>query len=102
MESEYASSCYFRSSGSRHWLLLSCLVFISCQEEEQVHFLNFVFLFPYSYRPGSLDVSFIRSELALGTQEEWQKFESAVSLVYTDATKTKIDCKQSSAEAPAS
>ncbi|KAG7166445.1 Leukocyte receptor cluster member 8-like 1 [Homarus americanus] len=44
------------------------------------------------YRPGSLEVSFIRSELALGTQEEWQKFESGISLVYTDVSKTKIDC----------
>nr|XP_053636262.1 leukocyte receptor cluster member 8 homolog isoform X2 [Cherax quadricarinatus] len=50
------------------------------------------------YRPGSLDVSFIKSELALGTQEEWQKFESGVSLVYTDVSKTKIDCKKSTAD----
>ncbi|KAG0728503.1 Leukocyte receptor cluster member 8 [Chionoecetes opilio] len=54
------------------------------------------------YRPGSLEVSFIRSELALGTQEEWQKFESTVSLAYTDTTKAKIDCKVSTAEAPPS
>lgn len=60
--------------------------------------LNPLLLFPCSYRPGSLDVSFIKSELALGTQEEWQKFESSISLVYTDVSKSKIDCKQSTAD----
>lgn len=53
------------------------------------------------YRPGSLDVSFIRSELALGTQEDWQKFESAVNLVYTDTSKVRIDCKSSTADSVA-
>lgn len=74
---------------------------ISDKQEHAVMipFLNSLLLFPCSYRPGILDVSFIRSELAIGMQEEeWQKFESSVSLVYTDESKQKIDCKKSTAD----
>lgn len=64
-----------------------------------VRLLNAFLLSPCSYRPGIVDVSFIRSALALASQEEeWEKFESSVSLAYTDASKTKIDCKKSSVD----
>lgn len=75
----------------------------SSYSSPKCHYLacNLSLSFLYSYRPGSLDVSFIRSELALGTQEDWQKFESGVNLVYTDASKMRIDCKSSTADSVA-
>lgn len=66
-----------------------------------MHISNFVFLFPFSYRPSSVDVSFVRSELALGADEDWEKFESGLGLTYTDASKDKIDCKTSVVDVPA-
>lgn len=90
-------SCHFRKYCCWQWKLFSSYD----KQEQQVmsQSLNPFLLFPCSYRPGILDVSFIRSELALGSQEEdWQKFESSVSLAYTDVSRTKIDCKKSAAD----
>lgn len=73
---------------------------IPCRRRPSLKLIS-SFLFPYSSRPGSLDVSFIRAELALSTEEEWQKFEGGMSLAYTDVSKTKIDCKKSAVDVAA-
>ena len=49
----------------------------------------------------SVPVDFIKSQLAFGNDEDWQKFIEPLGLTFVDAVeKTKLDCKSSMAALP--
>ena len=49
----------------------------------------------------SVPVDFIKSQLAFGNDEDWQKFIEPLGLTFADAVeKTKLDCKSSMAALP--
>jgi len=49
----------------------------------------------------SVPVDFIKSQLAFGSDEDWQKFIEPLGLTFADAVeKTKLDCKSSMAALP--
>lgn len=60
----------------------------------------FFFSATFRYRV-SVPIDFIKSQLAFGNDEDWQKFIEPLGLTFADpGEKTKLDCKASMAALP--
>ena len=69
-------------------------------ERSHCSLVFFFFSATFRYRV-SVPVDFIKSQLAFGNDEDWQKFIEPLALTFADpGEKTKLDCKASMAALP--